>query len=138
MRSSTMIKENMSITDYSTTVHIITVKKHAQGGWYKQIAAKEGMINRSLERWYNYWNEKKNEKYDSQIKFESWTNADERMHERQRQRYIDDSKELAEELCPKLIKVHHSSLWAFFDYIGYDHKDKRVVNIDSLIHIIKK
>ena len=81
---------------------------------------------------------KKHEEYDSQIKFESWTNADERIHSRERERYLEDSKEKADELCPQLIKVHHSSLWAFFDYIGYDHKDKRVGNIDSLIHIIKR
>jgi hypothetical protein len=138
MRSSTMIKENMFITNYITTVHIITVKKHTKGGWYKQITAKEGMINRSLDRWYNYWNEKKHNEYDAQIKFESWTNADERMHKSQREPYLEDSRELADELYPTLIKVYHSSLWEFFDYIGYDHKDKKVGNTDSLIHIIKK
>lgn len=127
-----MISECNSLHCFQTTIHIIKVKNHVDGGWYRQITSKEGMLNRSMDRWYDHWNEKFGDTHNSEIKHQRWTDSDERIRDKMAK--SSNNKEV----YPELIKIHHDSVWDFFKSINYNHKDKRVSNIDSLIHIEKK
>jgi hypothetical protein len=138
MRSTIMIKENTSMDFFNSTVHTIELDDNANGGWYKQITSIEAMIDRSSNRWFYHWHKKHNQTHQSKLRFNRWRNDDEELYLIQRKNLSNTSLELSLKLFPEQNKIHHNSVWNFFHYIKYDHKDKKVRNIDSLIHISDK
>lgn len=110
------------------TVHHIKISDgEPRGGWYRQVTALSGMLHRSLNRWCEHWyhSPKRYEVYRSLTRFDRYS--------------VMDAHRESEEASYREIKdIHHESLWAFFDFIGYDHKDKRVSNTDKHLILIKK
>lgn len=139
MQRVSMVKEYTSILCDDFKVHVINFQDgNKRGGWYRQTRAKEAMIERSLDRWYEYWNKKKSKTHNSTIRFERWTNADDSIYIKARERMAKrEGVEVALENYPIYEVIEHDSVWDFFDYIGYGHKNKKVSNIDSLL-IIKE
>tara|TARA_Y100000588_G_scaffold71880_4_gene74023 strand:- start:19081 stop:19506 length:426 start_codon:yes stop_codon:yes gene_type:complete len=139
MQRVSMVKEYTSILGDTFKVHVITVKNgNKRGGSYRQIRAKEGMIERSHDRWFDHWYQKKLTTHHSLTRFDRWTNADDSIYIKARERMAKrEGVEVALENYPTYEVVEHDSVWDFFDHIGYDHKNKKVSNIDSLL-IIKE
>ena len=138
MKRTYMIKEFIKNEDSNEyVVHIInTEDNYPKGGWYRQITALEGMIERASKRWFDFWNGKEN--YKSFVRFSRWNKTEEKIYLKQRESYIKlFNKEETDKLFPELNKINHNSVWDFFEYIDYDHKNKKVSNMDKLI-IIKK
>lgn len=138
MKRTYMIKEFIKNEDSNEyVVHIInTEDNNPNGGWYRQITALEGMVERSSKRWFDFWNGRKN--YKSFVRFDRWNKTEEKIYLEQREKYIKlFNKEETDKLFPELNKINHNSVWDFFEYIDYDHKNKKVSNIDKLI-ITKK
>lgn len=103
--------------------HIKIADGDKRGGWYRQVLAMEGLHNRGLNRWYHHWYIKHHKEYpDSSVRFRRYDGVEERMLQ-----HLGVERE-------KPLEVHHDSIWDFMDYIGYDHKDKKVSNTDK--HLI--
>mgnify|MGYP000395044004 CR=1 FL=1 len=140
MNRKIMIKEKLDIESSAIKIHIINMKEDSHiGGVYRQISASEGMIERSSKRWYYHWSKKKYNTHCSQIRFDRWREDDERYYNETKKRMLGIlDKEAFENLYPEIIEKHHNSVWDFFDYIGYDYKNKKVANTDKLIFIKEK
>lgn len=104
-------------------IHVINVDDNPRGGWYRQIGAAEGMINRSLNRWCNHW------LYCPRPNGKPVRNGVLRFGRTD----MLDGRWCGEEIT--IPEVHHDSVWDFFDSIGYNHKDKRVSNTDAKLII---
>ena len=137
MARPTMVQEKLNPNSCKIRIHLINARNgNSRGGWYRQIGAKEGMIERSLERWYDHWHEKKYKTHETSVRFQRWNDSEARIYESSRQRYIETrGLEIADELYPEYETIEHDSVWDFFDYIGYDYKNKKVGNTDTLIFI---
>ena len=136
-----MIKENLSLDNSNSIIHVITVGDNPSGGWYRQVGASEGMIERSAKRWFNHWHNKKFNTHDSQIRFDRWRKNDEQYYLNRRTEFLANKTDINNEMIkfyPKLIKKHHDSVWDFFNSINYCHKDKTTKNTDTLILIREK
>lgn len=140
MKRPTMVREQLSHDSCRIRIHSINARNgDPRGGWYRQIGAKEGMIERSLERWHDHWHQKKYETHKTRIIFDRWSGAESRIYESTRQRYIETKGlDVANEFYPEYETIEHDSVWDFFDYIGYNYKDKKVSNTDTLIFIKEK
>ena len=139
MKSVVMIKETLCIGDPKFIIHVINVDDNVRGGWYRQKTSKEGMIERSIHRWHDFWHTKKYKSYKSQIRFSRWHDDDAEAHFNVRKRYIrlfGDAK--AFQLYPEIVSVDHDSVWDFYDSINYDHRNKKVANTDTLILISER
>lgn len=148
MQRETMVKESLfdesgDLTGYM--VHKINSRDgDPRGGWYRQIGAKEGLVERTLKRWYYHWHHKKSSEYNSSVKYSRFFQSDMKSHAGTRARYMklldthDVTKEEIDKLCPELQFMEHDSVWAFFDHIGYNHKDKRVSYTDKFINKVKR
>lgn len=140
MKSLYMIKQNTLKEDVEEQIiHCINVDETPMGGWYRQIGVLEGMVGRSLKRWYNFWYLNKSKRYETRVKFEKFSEQDEDINSKLK---VNIEKKyglkLANKMFPKLKKVNHESAYAFFDYIGYDYKNKKISNTDSIILIKEK
>lgn len=139
MKSTSMIKQIMNENGSSIVIHLINKEENERGGWYKQVTAQEAMIERLSKRWSNHWYDKKYKTHKTRVKFNRWQDHDEDVHLEQKKRcakYM--GVEDLEKMYPTLVKINHDSVWDFFDYIGYDYKNKKVSNIDTLIFISEK
>lgn len=136
MNSKYMIKEFFN-NDIGFKIHVINISNdNHKGGWYSQIGAAEGMIERSGKRWFKYWN-KKNDKFKSQVKFDRWRENDEKTYLKMQSNFFEKyNKKEGIKVFPEFDKIEHDSVWDFFEYIDYDYKNKKVSNTDTLIHII--
>lgn len=139
MQRVSMVREYTSILGDTFKVHIITAEDgNKRGGWYRQTRAKEAMIERSHDRWFDHWYQNKRKTHHSTTRFDRWTTADESIYIKARERMArQEGVEIAIENYPTYEVVEHDSVWDFFDHIEYDHKNKKVSNIDSLL-IIKE
>ena len=134
MKSTYMIKE-FSSNDLQFVIHIINFSDEHKKGWYTQVSAAEGMIERASKRWFYHWN-KKSDKFKTSVKFDRWQSSDEKKYLKMQSDSIKNYGKIEGlSIYPKFTKINHESIWDFFDYINYDHKNKKVSNTDTLIHI---
>lgn len=136
-RNIVFIKENLSCSCQNFIIHEIHVNDHSKGGWYRQILAKEGMIDRSLNRWFSYW---LNSPVDSDVRFTRWSLREERIYLKERDCFIsncqkNNSMKKINEFYPEIERKTHSSVWDFFESFGYDHTNKKRKNIDEFLII---
>ncbi len=144
MVKETLFDESGNMTGY--LIHKINSRDgDPRGGWYRQIGAKEGLIERTLKRWYYHWNHKKHHEYNSSVKYSRFFEPDIKIHNASRERFMKllegrdgVTQEQIDKLCPELQFMEHDSVWTFFDLIGYNHKDKRVSYTDQFINKVKR
>jgi hypothetical protein len=138
MYSITMIRQRRVSLDGNDTIHVIKLSDSIKGGWYQQVSAKVGMLDRMSKRLYLYWHTKKIKEYYSFPKFSTWSENDEKLYLIQK----DNLANLFPDATNKIIADHfvkqHESIWDFFDYINYDHSNKKVSNTDTLIFAQKR
>lgn len=95
--------------------------------WYREIRTIEGIVSRSLDRWCEHWHWQ-SKRYDKWHSYPRFTRYDEMHHEFRKELARVSQREYKE-----IPLVHHDSAYAFFDSIGYDHKDRSMKNLDTLI-----
>ncbi len=139
MKSKLLIKERLEIKGLAFKVHSINADDNKEGGWSRQVQIYSGLLGRSLTRWATFWNEKKIKTHKSKLRFDRWHKDDEELHFKQQRRMIADYGEsLAKITYPDFETIEHDSIYDFLEYIGYDYKNKKVSNTDTLIMIEKK
>lgn len=122
---------------FGGTIHIIQLPEESAGGSYRQIGILEGFVTRVLERWYNFWRMKST--HNSQCKYTRHHSNDEKDRDIQRKNMAErHNQEFADKLFPQYEKIEHDDAYAFFNYIGYDYKNKKVSNTDKFIFIQEK
>jgi hypothetical protein len=93
-----------------------------EGGWYRQLTSIEAFVNRLLDRWHNKFYLKCKHK-NVEIRFRRW--EPDTLHT------ISFYKSLG---CTVLHeKVYHNSVWDFYRYIGFDHKNKTMKHLDQFL-----
>lgn len=105
------------------TVYNITIKDGApRGGWYRQITSMESFVENIGKHWYHKFYLKKRDfrvisrcdRYDE----EGWLRINS---------YLDEQEQYS------IQHKHFESVWDFYDYIGYDYKNKSKRQLDNLI-----
>lgn len=94
------------------TIFVYTITKSdgdKRGGWYTQTSS----ISSFCERLLNRWDDKHKNSVDSILLLDSI-------------RGIDD-------LYDEVVRLEFNSVWDFYDFIGYNHKDKTLKTLDNLI-----
>lgn len=114
------------------TIHTIKVPdEHPRGGWYRQMTSFSGFHHRALNRWHDYWREKYYDTHpNARIRFHDWDEVSEGIWE--------DARKANNIEWPEPIEITHESMWDFYDYIGYNHKNKSVKQIDEILIIGNK
>jgi hypothetical protein len=142
MESITQIKERLSLHTGEFVIHEITKNEdEPRGGWYWQALSIDAMVSRALNRWSKIWHVPKRYKsHDTLLRFGHWNEEDVKSHNHMRKYYEVELNrpEMAEKMYPAFKTIKHASVWAFFDSIGYNYKDKTAKSIDKLIHIETK
>lgn len=140
MKRDTMVREMIQDGSHDFRVHLIHISEdHKKGGFYRQTRALSGMIDRSLDRWCDYWNKCKSEDFNTMVIFDRWTKANSNVLAYSRNKHIEkEGLDSANIYYPEYETIEHESVWDFFYYIGYDYKNKKVSNTDTLIHIEKR
>lgn len=134
-RNIIFVKEHLSFSCLKFIIHEIHVKDHPKGGWYRQILAKEGMIDRSLDRWFSHW---QNLPIESNVRFTRWSTKEERIYLKERDSFVENCKknnriDNINEFYPEIERRTHSSVWDFFESFGYDYQNKKRKNIDEFL-----
>lgn len=138
MKRELLIQEYI-LHGFSMKVHVIRVNEEQRGGCYQQITSLEGLINRTSERWYNFYYLARYKEFKSQVRFNRIHKYDLKSHTAQYSRMAEKvGKEEANEMFPLPEYVFHDSVWSFFESIGYDHRNKKVSHTDEFILKEKK
>lgn len=122
-----VIKVYEGVGSQQKTIHIINVpEKHRRGGWYRQMLSFSGFKDRAINRWYHFWREKHYEDQPhARVRFHDYDEVSERIWKEAREAYGIER--------PEPIEINHESMWDFYDYIGYNHKNKSVKQIDEVL-----
>lgn len=102
--------------------HINISDKDRRGGWYRQLTSIETLVSKIGKRWYNNFYLKSKDKrvfnrYD-------WEDG---------QSWLRINKYLEETDKYNIVNRYFDSVWDFYEYIGYDYKNKSVKQLDNLI-----
>ncbi|ADQ53198.1 hypothetical protein 65p190 [Aeromonas phage 65] len=103
--------------------HIRIADGHPKGGWYVQLTSIESLVGRMLNRWYDH----------HYLKGKTQTGVFGRYD---RSEYHDNERlniSIGEENYYRNQEISFDSVWDFYDYIGYNHKDKTMKTLDKLI-----
>lgn len=106
------VTERLEGNKRPSILHKVKLPDDIVGGWYWQICSGETFLSRVLHRWHNKYT--KGKAKNTLIAFKKY--------DPEFNSYYDD-----------LETIEHNNLWEFYEYIGYDHKDKKVANIDKFI-----
>lgn len=137
MKKTLKYIEYLDLESRKTKLHHIVFDDNIHGGMYRQITVIESMISRADKRWFDHWNAKKFKTHHTQPRFYRHHKHDDIAKESSikllKKKGLSDND--INQIFPKSLDVYHESVWAFFDAIGFDYKDKTVANTDSLILI---
>ena len=118
------------------TMHRINIdyhKKDKRGGWYRQVGAMEGFHSRLTKRFSNHWYTKKryhNGPYSLYSRADSMDIEGLKIFCNTMNKH---GKKRTRDYYSTIRWVNWATIWDFFDYIGYDHKNKSVKEIDKFI-----
>lgn len=101
MINELVLIEHVNDTEYNK--HVIHVPENVRGGKYQQLLSIDAFHGRILYYWYNTYRNK---------------------HKHSRLRFSRNRDTRFLEFLTLLHTIEHDSVWLFFDYIHYDHKNK--------------
>ncbi|MCY9865037.1 hypothetical protein OTK49_21195 [Vibrio coralliirubri] len=135
MESVYRIAERTRFESQPSIIHVIAISDGERGGgWYRQIISIETMKDRMLNRWIGFWQKRKYQTIESMARFQRADEDFEISYEVSK-KHLETilTKDAINDLFPTRTEIHHKSVWDFYKHINYNHKDKKVANIDSLI-----
>ena len=109
------------VSDKVMTVYNITIKDgNLKGGWYRQLTSIESFVENILNRWYDKFRNTEHTVFGRCDKEdeEGWLRINSHLDEHEQ--YSIENK-------------HFESVWDFYEYIGYDYKNKSKGQLDNLI-----
>ncbi len=102
--------------------HISISDKDERGGWYRQLTSIEALVSKIGKRWYNkFYLKSKDKRVVSRYDWEDG------------QGWLRINKYLEETNKYNIINRYFGSVWDFYEYVGYDYKNKSVKQLDNLI-----
>lgn len=111
------------VSDKVMTIYNITIKDGNQkGGWYRQLTSIESFVENIGKHWYNkFYLKKKDFRTISRCDkgdMGGWLLINS---------YLDEQEHYSIE------HKYFESVWDFYNYIGYDYKNKSKRQLDNLI-----
>lgn len=112
------------VSDKVMTIYNITIKDGNQkGGWYHQLTSMKSFVENIGKHWYNkfYLKKKKDFRNISRCDkgdMDGWLLINS---------YLDEQEHYSIE------HKYFESVWDFYNYVGYDYKNKSKRQLDSLI-----
>jgi hypothetical protein len=118
------------------TMHRINIdyhKKDKRGGWYRQVGSMDGFINRLTKRFSDYWYTKEHYHLEPHVRYNRADHMDIESLKIFCNTMNKSAKKRTRNYYPTIRWMNWATIWDFFDYIGYDHKNKSVKEIDKFI-----
>lgn len=109
------------VTDTIMYVYLINISDgHANGGWYRQLTSIYAFSENILNRWYNKFLNTGITIFGrcDEMDVDVWTRIN---------KYLDEQEKYTVEY------KSFDSVWDFYNYIGYDYKNKSKKQLDNLI-----
>lgn len=103
------------------TVYNITIKDgNPQGGWYRQLTSIESLVENILNRWYDKFRNTEHTVFGRCDKGDAdgWLRINS---------YLDEQEQYS------IQNKSFNSVWDFYNYIGYNYKNKSKKQLDNLI-----